>query len=328
MDDAPHRLALIELLERDGRVRQAIEVRRWPVTIGRAFDNDVVLDDAHVAPLHARIVQDAGGALQLEVAQGVLNAVRAGAATVGAGQQGPLPRGAWQIGASPLRVRWPGEALKPERVLAAGGAWWWLALLAALLLALELGEVLVGLDPGARVTAWLFPALAVAGAVVVWAGLWGLASKIFQHRFAFLPHLSIALRWLLAIGVLDLLLPLLGFALSWPGLVASGGLLTGLLGLGMLFQHARLVLPAHRRAAGLTLASVWVLGTGAGAINLHQSSDRWFGPLYMHQLAPPTLRLAPTVPVASFVQEAAALKAKLAQSVRSDAKDDAVSDEP
>lgn len=328
MDDTPHRLALIELLERDGRVRQAIEVHRWPVTIGRAFDNDVVLDDAHVAPLHARIVADASGALQIEVVEGVVNAVRVGAASVGAGQQGPLPRAAWHIGVSSLRVRWPGETLKAERALAVGGAWWWLALLAALLLALELGEVLVGLDPGARATAWLFPVLAVAGAVVVWAGLWGLASKIFQHRFAFLPHLSIVLPWLLAIGMLDLVLPILAFALSWPGLVALGGMVTGLLGVGLLFQHARLVLPAHQRAVGVSLATAWVLGSGVAAINLHQSSDRWVGPLYMHQLAPPALRLAPTVPVASFVQEAVVLKAKLADSVQADAKDDAVSDEP
>lgn len=328
MDAAPHRLALIELLERDGRVRQAIEVHRWPATIGRAFDNDVVLDDAHVAPLHARIAADATGALRLEVADGVVNAVRIGATTVAAGQQVPLPRGAWQIGGSPLRVRWPGEALKPERAMAARGRWWGLGLLGGLLLALEMGEVLVGLDPGARATAWLYPLLAVIGAIVLWASLWGLASKIFAHRFAFWPHLAVALRWLLAIGVVNLLLPLIGFALSWTWLVALAGFAIGLLAVGWLYQHARLVLPSMRRALGAALAALWVLGTGATLINTHQSSDRWAGPLYLHRLAPPALRLAPTVPVALFVQEATALKDKLAGSVKADAKDDAVADEP
>ncbi|HKX94724.1 MAG TPA: FHA domain-containing protein, partial [Methylibium sp.] len=53
---APTRpLAMIELLDRDGAVAHRIPVRRWPVTIGRAIDCDVVLDDPHAAPHHATI---------------------------------------------------------------------------------------------------------------------------------------------------------------------------------------------------------------------------------------------------------------------------------
>ncbi|HWH73714.1 MAG TPA: FHA domain-containing protein, partial [Methylibium sp.] len=48
-------LAMVELLDRDGSVAHRIPVRRWPVTIGRAIDCDVVLDDPHVAAHHARL---------------------------------------------------------------------------------------------------------------------------------------------------------------------------------------------------------------------------------------------------------------------------------
>ena len=41
--------------------RQAWRIERWPVTIGRALDNDVVLSDPHVAPHHATIDLVAGG---------------------------------------------------------------------------------------------------------------------------------------------------------------------------------------------------------------------------------------------------------------------------
>ena len=54
-------LALLEVLDRDGMVRQAWRIDRWPVTIGRALDNDVVLTEPHVAAHHATIQLLAGG---------------------------------------------------------------------------------------------------------------------------------------------------------------------------------------------------------------------------------------------------------------------------
>ena len=67
MDASQHRLALIELVERDGRVRRSVEVRRWPVTLGRALECDIVLEDPHVAARHVTLQPDAEGALQMTV---------------------------------------------------------------------------------------------------------------------------------------------------------------------------------------------------------------------------------------------------------------------
>ncbi len=52
------RLALVEVLDRDGHVRQAVPVSQWPVTIGRAIDCDEVLDDPHVAARHATLAEE------------------------------------------------------------------------------------------------------------------------------------------------------------------------------------------------------------------------------------------------------------------------------
>ena len=38
-------LALLEVLDRDGQVRQSYPVLEWPLRIGRALDNDVILSD-------------------------------------------------------------------------------------------------------------------------------------------------------------------------------------------------------------------------------------------------------------------------------------------
>ena len=42
MDQPENRVALIELLGRDGRVQHSVDVMRWPVTLGRSRTNTVV----------------------------------------------------------------------------------------------------------------------------------------------------------------------------------------------------------------------------------------------------------------------------------------------
>jgi pSer/pThr/pTyr-binding forkhead associated (FHA) protein len=61
------RIALLEVLDRDGHVKHYLPIGEWPVSVGRALDNDLVLDDAHVAPHHLRIAADESGAVFVEV---------------------------------------------------------------------------------------------------------------------------------------------------------------------------------------------------------------------------------------------------------------------
>jgi pSer/pThr/pTyr-binding forkhead associated (FHA) protein len=108
------RLAIIELLDRDGHARLIVPVTAWPVTIGRAIDCDVVLDDAHAAARHATLtgvgasgdagVSDTGGAsgadaaLTLTVGE-TINGVRIGKRRVAAQQSVTLaPGDVLQIG--------------------------------------------------------------------------------------------------------------------------------------------------------------------------------------------------------------------------------------
>ena len=54
-------VAVLELLDRDGHVRQSVAVPHWPLRIGRALDNDVVLSDPHVAAHHL-VLEPSGAA--------------------------------------------------------------------------------------------------------------------------------------------------------------------------------------------------------------------------------------------------------------------------
>lgn len=316
MERSQDRIALIELLERDGRVRRAVPVHRWPVTLGRAFDNDVVIDDPHVAAHHMAIAEDeaAHGVLQMQVGA-TRNGVQLGARTLLEGERVPLPAGeSWQVGTTRLRLRLPGDPVEPERPLglAVAGARPWVTVVAALALwALVLMEHGTNLDPGSALTDWLLPLLAFPGAVVGWCLLWATASKVFQHRFAFWPHFSIVCKVLLAVLLLDLLLPVAAFALSWEWLsrIASSACVVAA-AYGLYLHGALAATFSHRWLAAGLVAALAVGALIVGTLN-YQRTDRVFAEPYLATLAPPLLRVAPGVSTRDFVAQAKALRAPL-----------------
>ena len=48
-------LAFVEIVDRHGDVLARHPVYRWPASIGRGYQADVIIDDAFVAPVHAAI---------------------------------------------------------------------------------------------------------------------------------------------------------------------------------------------------------------------------------------------------------------------------------
>ncbi|GMV44944.1 MAG: hypothetical protein AMXMBFR66_03420 [Pseudomonadota bacterium] len=311
-------LALVEWIERDGRVRRALPVTAWPLTIGRAIDNDLVLDDPHVAAYHARLELDEAGTPHL-LALPSVNGVQLGRTRLAAGGRAGLRAGdeGFTLGTTRLRLRLAGERLAPERPLARAPRPARTLLLAALLWGWVLAGFALQFDPGSRLTDWLVPLLGLPAALAGWCTLWGLASKLFQHRFDFRPHLAVAVRGLLAIE-------LVGFALPWAAALGGPAALSHLAptaaaacGAAMLLAHARLVAPQQRRA----LAVVGWSAFAAGALVLlalnQQRQDRWFSELYVSALPPPQLLgWVRPVPIDAFVRGAAALRAPLDAAVR------------
>ena len=113
MEHDERRLALIELLGRDGQIARPVDVWRWPLSLGRALDNDVVVDDPHLAPHHLRLAPGEDGTLQLHALPSRNGVQLAGRAVAG---PTPLPRGGalLQLGTTRLRLRLPGETLAAD----------------------------------------------------------------------------------------------------------------------------------------------------------------------------------------------------------------------
>lgn len=323
--EAPARLALVEVLDRDGHARLAVPVTRWPVRVGRAIENDVVLDDVHVAAHHATLDQGAGG-LWLQVDQSINGAQLGGRRRVAAGERAQLPAsGVFLLGGTRLRVRRAGETLAPEKPLAPEprGGWVPLAVMLLLLMAWSVAEQWLNTDPGGRLIDYLPVAVGGPVALALWCGLWALGSKLFQHRFAFWPHARIAVSYLLASGVVGLVLPLVAYVLSWEFASRVSGIATGAVLCAMVVAHLSQILPARRRLLSVAMSAAFVAGVAVLLLRNYQINDRVFDELYVTTLAPPALRLAGTVDAQRFIDDAADLKATLDKHARDDSEADA-----
>jgi pSer/pThr/pTyr-binding forkhead associated (FHA) protein len=304
------RLALVEILDRDGHVRQAVSVEQWPVTIGRAIDCDVVLDDPHVAAKHATVT-DEDGALSLHLGDSV-NGARLLNRPVCAGTTTVLPSGeVFQLGGTRVRVRRASDPLAPERALAPVGGRISLLVLAVALLARTVAEQWLDTDPGGRLIEYVPWLVGGAALLALWCGVWAVGSKLFHHRFEFSAHARIAMSYLLALGVTGLLLPLAGYALSWSFLSRITGFVAGALLCAMVWQHLTLILPSRRRVLALIMGTLFVAGSAVILSHNYQANDRYFTELYDPTLAPPALRLAPAVTTERFIDESRRLKAVL-----------------
>ncbi len=310
-------LALIESLDRDGQPRQALRVAQWPVRIGRAIDCDLVLDDVHVAPHHADLVWRDGG-VHVEPAATV-NGVRFGRAKVAAGSTPRLPAsGLLTLGNTTLRVRLAGEALAPEQQLADLhlGERRNLGLLTALVVFAALWKALdlwLSSVPGESTSTLAGHYLGAPVGLIVWCALWALGSKLFQHYFAFWPHLRLALFWVMVALVTQAVAGQLAFALSMPAIEKLGRIVfVGAIAM-MLWRHMSLVLPQRRQAVGLAIASAVTVGGGLLLADRTLLQQPLVGDLYLGTISLPAVRVVKPVSADAFVKSAQPLEAKLAK---------------
>ncbi len=310
------RIALIELLDRDGRVRRVVDVQAWPLTIGRALDNHLVLDDPHVAEHHLSLGPDAQGLLSASAVQ-TLNGVGLGKRVLSAGQSMVLPAGPnlLQLGHSRLRLRRADDVLAAEQPVRAEASLAGTLACGVALLALWGAQHAIEMDPGAKLVDWIGLVLGVPVGLAVWCVGWGLASKLFQHRFEFWPHAAIAARGLLAAALAGIVLAQVAASFGWGWLSRAEDLVVPLIVATMVAAHASVVLPFRRRAVFGTVAALAVGSIAANiALNQHRF-DRSFSELYMTTLPMPATRFAQGVSPQQFVQETAVLREPLQKRV-------------
>jgi len=319
-------LAVVEVIDRDGSVRHAVGVRDWPLRVGRALDNELVLDDAHTAAHHFSVQPDAEGRIVIAVGDSI-NGLQvdtrrlAAGETVIVGDKPPL----LTAGRTHLRLRLADHALAPEQAMrSTRSLTQGLPTLAALAVAAALTVVFstwLENDPDLFVKALGSVGVYAIGVALGWAGLWTLLSKVFTRQGHFGWHVRVLLIAVLAWQTLMAGSALMAFSLSWSW-VTDFNFVPGYLILGaMLYFHLQAVEPHHPRRTLAFAVSAVVMGTVLSLWSNFQNGDRPGSELYMNHLFPPALRVAKPVDSAHFLEGVAGLQSRLDEKAKKNADD-------
>jgi hypothetical protein len=286
----------VEVLSRTGDVAQRVPLASLPATIGRAYDNDVIIDDPFVAPRHLRIERLDDGNLHV-VDLGSRNGLhlthprrRVAEATIGGDDR-------VRIGHTVLRFRsrdWP-VAVEESDPSVEG---WRSPLVTALALAAYL--ILLGLHTYSSTIEDFQPARLLAGlpfallVPAVWSGIWAAIGRLASGRASFFAHCTTILSGATAAFVVEPLLKLTAFAFSLPMLAAESVIVIALIIGAVLFGHLRLVTRLRAPILIASSAAVVILAVTATQINSWlESRDDVNQIATMNTLFPPFLRVAP-----------------------------------
>jgi len=301
----------IEVLSRSRDVVARHRCAGPDIRVGRAYDNDVVLDDPYVAPHHLRIRRsETGGwtAEDLGSANGLF-------LDHGRDKFGWLEidgNRAMRIGHTYLRLREAGHAVAPERTVQPGPQLWpVLAGLGAVLVAIDVGSSWLAETSEPKLSPYLVSVLMVALLLGVWTAVWSVLTRIFSGEARFERNLLIALAGMVIYSLYREFAEFSAFAFSWGALATYQYIGIWSLLAAVCFLHLRVVSPTR-----LTLKAclvVALLATGIGVQLLSQSEvptglDRQATALH---LLPPEFRLAPLQTEDAFFADIGALKAKL-----------------
>jgi hypothetical protein len=221
------------------------EVKQWPVTIGRALDNDLILIDPFVAPHHARVDHEAEGfrITALQTDNGI--ELESGEQLSADEQQDWHEGKAAHIGQVRLNLLSEAASLAPEQSLAQASAqnavnkasakttsdqllanathaksaeyvvpWQKGVQLTVFLLLALLGEGFISNNPDVFVLNTLKTTGSFIGGLLLWALIWGLLTKVFSGAVRFGAHFFTAVKAVIVVQLTLWVLHAAAFAFS------------------------------------------------------------------------------------------------------------------
>lgn len=294
----------IEVLARDGAVAARERIEAPEARIGRAFDNDVVVDDPHVAPHHLRVYRGEDGELVAEDL-GTLNGLYPEHGARRVPRLGLKGEPGIRIGRTVLRVHDATHAVAPERPLtpprrhAA-----WAAALTAGLFALILLVNWLDLTGQPSAGSILLPLLGLATVLAIWAGAWALISRVFFGQSQFALQLRIAATACIALVLWDQVTRTLAFALAWREMAEYAGLGAWAILGATAVAHLHTVGPRHMRAAQGVVVVLIVAGAAIQYFGKSETRMLFGQGATLGDLRPPAFRLAPLASTEEFFRRA------------------------
>ncbi|MEP7042861.1 MAG: FHA domain-containing protein [Dokdonella sp.] len=301
-------------LEILGRHRDVISRTRLltdAITLGRAYDNDIVLDDPHVGAHHLRIARGGDGAWVAEDL-GSLNG------TFVEGERTRRERivlgdaTTALVGHTGLRLRRPSDSVPAELPLVRSTPRWPFALVCiALLFALEWLGLWLGETGEPKLIRYLTPLATIAIAIAVWATLWSVVSRVFSGQARSGLHLLIVAAGLLAFSLYDQFSELGAFALSWTRLSSTAYVAAWLIFAAVCFAHLRALGDTKLPLKAAVVIALAALGITMQSLKLSDWRANSGQASTLQKLEPPSIRVVSAQAESAFFASTEALKAGL-----------------
>lgn len=271
----------VEVLGRIGEVLHRIPIDRFPASVGRAYDNDVIVDDPYVAPHHLKIDQQEDGTLiaaDLATKNGLFTLHPTRKVTYALLHNDARLR----IGHTQLRVRAAEHSVPPEERDPLSGGWQsasmffvgliaYVAVFGFLTFSSSFEEIASSAMPGGMSPAFgYFLGLLISGlpyalgVVGVWAGAWAIIGRLATGRAQFFAHGTLTLLAAITATVLDPLVKALSFAFSAPRLAHFIPVLLAAIGAVLLYRQLRFVSAQRRRvlaSAAIAVSSLMLIAS-------------------------------------------------------------------
>jgi hypothetical protein len=311
-------VGFLEILDRRGRVKNRHRIVSLPITIGRAYSNDIILDDPYVSPQHARLEEHENALVveDLDSDNGLLTDTRT-----------RVPRLAlatgmvFRVGNTEVRFCTENQSVAPT-VLESRDKFDVLALISSparritvLAATFCVFALMFYLNSYDNVT-WAEPEGAALGGMAilaVWAGGWAFGNRVVGHHFRFWNHLAWAAMSTLGLFLILIVQGYAEFIFSGAGAIdALGGLALLVWMGGVFYGHFTIIgtMPRGRRvgvAAGISLGLVAVLALlSVTDQNEFSNEIPWEG-----TLKPVATGLLPSITVQQFKDAASDLRTRV-----------------
>jgi len=305
----------VEVLGRAGDVVQRHAVARLPATIGRAYDNDVILDDPYAAPHHLRLERAESGELVL-VDLDSRNGLFALDPTARVVRATARPDARFRVGHTQLRIRPRNYAVPAERDDVARTPWHRkpaaLAGLCAAALACVLLYGFASTTERIEPLKLAMPAVWATLGLCVWASTWAFAGKALAARGNFVAHAGIALAALVLLLVVATLGGYAAFAFSSSAIDEGTIVPIAAVLAWTLYRHLTLVSrqPRRTRALAAFLIVVGIFSVLSLADHASQK-DQLSRMAFLKEIKSPAVRLVPGASPEAFFAAAQDLKPKV-----------------
>lgn len=312
-------LGYIEVLDSKGNVVERTPIDSFPIHVGRAYSNEVVIDDPYVCPVHVAIGLDDRGSLIARDLNSV-NGLR-----LGSGRKKRLPMLAlssgsqFQIGHTMLRYRSLDHPLAPTLLDRENGDSFFgsphvAAFTGLLVFALLCLEGFLGSVERVTIAGIVSEPLVTFATLFLWAGLWTLAGRVILSRFYFFEHVTIASLAIVGFFAVSAVAEWLEFLFPFiPALWLAGIFGAGVILAALVFGHLRfasMMRPRSRMAAAFSLSAALI---GISFISDYANRSKFSNVMEFSGIVKPLdAAWVPTMSVDRFIQNSQKLKKDLA----------------